>query len=473
MKGYSKTIVCMIVLGMMMIPFGYTASAEETTLQGGIQTVHLNLKTKPDFSPETTTEAAKEEQPPQSHTSGILDTYREAEWKEIGTWEADGVQYDTAYEGSAKFNIWWVQDPNDSEEYYADVQYNLGNSFKDLGKYEKAIEKYSKSLEIKPTYTNALTHLTAILIQLRRIDELELNKDFSNIFEKQSEHNKLLYLVYIMIEKFIKLDVHATKLLIDKLKKLINTDIFSELSKKDNSFVFAYHTFLTILLKNFLKENPNFKKESNNDSKIIYHIGESHCLSFAHKKIKIDNMWYTIKPRIIFGTKAWHLGNTESNSYKSFFKYQVNSILDGSIVFLSFGEIDCRVDEGIIQHYEEKGGSLGSIIKNTVENYLNFTENEFKDRNIKRLYFGIPAPKINETKSEQGEKINLLRVNIIKKFNIYLKSSLLKKNLNLADVYKLTSTSKGISNNKYHCDDIHLIPSTIDYFKKQIANLKF
>ena len=50
MRGYNKTIVCMIVLGMMMIPFGYTASAEETTLQGGIQTVHLNLKTKPAFS---------------------------------------------------------------------------------------------------------------------------------------------------------------------------------------------------------------------------------------------------------------------------------------------------------------------------------------------------------------------------------------------------------------------------------------
>ena len=51
----------MIVLGMMMIPFGHTTSAEETALEGGIQTVHLNLKTKPSFSPETeaTTEANK------------------------------------------------------------------------------------------------------------------------------------------------------------------------------------------------------------------------------------------------------------------------------------------------------------------------------------------------------------------------------------------------------------------------------
>ena len=113
----------MIVLGMMMIPFGYTASAEETTLQGGIQTVHLNLKTKPDFSPETTTEEAKEEQPPTAYTSEMADLFRTKEWTEIGTWEADGVQYDTAYEGSAKFNIWWVQDPNDSDDYYADVQY--------------------------------------------------------------------------------------------------------------------------------------------------------------------------------------------------------------------------------------------------------------------------------------------------------------------------------------------------------------
>ena len=123
MKGYRKAIVCIIVLGMMMIPFGNTSSAEEITLEGGIQTVHLNLKTKPNFSPETeATQEAIEEKPPKSYTSELLDLGRTREWKTIGTWEANGVQYDTTYEGSAKFNIWWVQDPNDNE-YTADVQY--------------------------------------------------------------------------------------------------------------------------------------------------------------------------------------------------------------------------------------------------------------------------------------------------------------------------------------------------------------
>ena len=124
MKGYRKTIVCMIVLGMMMIPFGNTSSAEESTLEGEIQTIHLNLKNKPNFSPETeATQEAIEEQPPQSYTSELFDFGRTAEWKEIGTWEADGVQYDTTYEGSVKFNIWWVADPQDTDDYYTDLQY--------------------------------------------------------------------------------------------------------------------------------------------------------------------------------------------------------------------------------------------------------------------------------------------------------------------------------------------------------------
>ena len=128
----------MVVLGMMMIPFGHTTSAEETALEGGIQTVHLNLKTKPSFSPETeaTTEAI-EEKPPKSYTSEFADLGRTREWKTIGTWEADGVQYDTTYEGGIKFNMWWVQDPNE-DDYTADVQYRwtLMLDGQEIGYYE-------------------------------------------------------------------------------------------------------------------------------------------------------------------------------------------------------------------------------------------------------------------------------------------------------------------------------------------------
>lgn len=353
----------------------------------------------------------------------------------------------------------------------ADTHNNLGNCYKDMGNYEKAISCYAESLKIKPDYTNALNNVTAILIQLRKVEKIETNEDFSNVYKKQSEPNKLLYLVYIMIEKFINLDIKGTEILLEKIKKLMSTEIFLKLGEQDTKFVNSYHKFLTSLLKIFLKEN-SFSKNLEHDkgNKTIYHIGESHCLSFAHQKIKINDAKYTIKPRIIFGTKAWHLGNYEENSFKSFFKYQINNIPEDSILFISFGEIDCRPYEGIIHHYKEKGGNLDAIIKNTVENYLMFTESVFKEKNIKRFYFGVPAPVINLDKSQNEKEINLIRINTVKKFNFYLESFLKKNRLKFIDIYKLTSAKNGTSNMIHLCDDNHLSPSSLKHFEKQISN---
>ena len=69
------------------------------------------------------------------------------------------------------------------------------------------------------------------------------------------------------------------------------------------------------------------------------------CL-LLHQFLRIQGTVFKVKPRMIFGTKAYHLSNQGCNKYKAFFKNYVSEIPDKALVLLSFGEIDCRKEEG-------------------------------------------------------------------------------------------------------------------------------
>ena len=94
---------------------------------------------------------------------------------------------------------------------------------------------------------------------------------------------------------------------------------------------------------------PLLEKENNKpESKIIPHIGESHCLSFAHQTISLSSRVKTIQPVLITGGKAWHFANKKNNRWKDSLTQQIKNHKYSDEVFISFGEIDCRKDEGIL-----------------------------------------------------------------------------------------------------------------------------
>ena len=67
-----------------------------------------------------------------------------------------------------------------------------------------------------------------------------------------------------------------------------------------------------------------------------------------NKNISIKKDSYKIKSLITFGAKTFHLSKEDKNKYKSITSYNFKSLPKGSRVFLSFGEIDCRPNEGFI-----------------------------------------------------------------------------------------------------------------------------
>ena len=131
-----------------------------------------------------------------------------------------------------------------------------------------------------------------------------------------------------------------------------------------------YFVFISSLFHLSIKENnvSLFDK--------ILHIGESHCLSFAHQNISIDSKPKTIQPLLVTGGKAWHFANKDFNRWKSSLCEQLRKHKCSKEVFISFGEIDCRKDEGILPYSIKHGKDIYECCLITIEGYLNFMESK-------------------------------------------------------------------------------------------------
>ena len=115
---------------LLMALFIIPNTEAEMALIGGREHIHLNMKEASDLSPETwgdNTREAIKDNPPRSYSSGILDTTRTREWKDVGTWTTTNSNvFDIGLGGPVKFNLWWREtDQGQDDSYDAQVQYRF------------------------------------------------------------------------------------------------------------------------------------------------------------------------------------------------------------------------------------------------------------------------------------------------------------------------------------------------------------
>ena len=159
---------------------------------------------------------------------------------------------------------------------------------------------------------------------------------------------------------------------------------------------------------------------------------------------------------LIVGCMQWHLGNPTRNQYKNKFEKFFSIVPKSSKILLTIGEIDCRLDSGIIKHYNSYENNLNLTIENTIENYLKYILKINSVYNHDIIIQGVPCPNINVENYSKNELTKLIEV--IKKFNSILKNKTKEKGLNFLDVYTLTNRGDGFSNAKWHLDSYHLSP---------------
>ena len=235
----------------------------------------------------------------------------------------------------------------------------------------------------------------------------------------------------------------------------------AKLEAKDQVFCSAYNGFLQKMIETPFENEATFSGDQT-----IFHLGESHCLSYAHKKIKLQGMDYTVTPRITFGAKAFHFSIKTENQYKAITRANFHSLAQGSKVFLSFGEIDCRPDEGFISAATKLNRPIENIINETVEGYVSWLVDQNRNKKHCLFIFNVPAPIYD---ADYTSAINDQVKSTIEFFNNVLNKTVLDYNLNIIDVYKFTVGYNKFSNGSFHIDHRHLSSDAIPEIELQLG----
>ena len=374
-----------------------------------------------------------------------------------------------------------------------DVLMNLGIIYKDLGNIDQALAVTLKSLELKPDNPDALINLGIIHKDLGNIDQalavtlksLELKADnptsqmiLGMIYEIDNKkehalkhyllsaelihsHNKKSSITSLIscLPILIQLDeIKEAKAKIIEIPQTLSkitrsSDNYSEKAMKNDQAYFIY-------LKELIPKIPlNSRK---NISKSI-HIGESHCLAFTNQVISMNSVHSQIKPSLIKGAKAWHLGNDKTNNFKICFQNVLKTGLGNyKLILLSFGEIDCRDDEGILKYSRKNNSSIEAVCQSTARGYVRWIASKLSSHQKKLILLGIPAPRrLKSTDDPNADKINTRRLSVICSFNKSLLEECSELMITFADVFELTSDENGFNNGNWMIDNVHLKPKAI------------
>jgi tetratricopeptide (TPR) repeat protein len=379
--------------------------------------------------------------------------------------------------------------------HYAEACYNLGNTLKKLGRLDEAEASYTKAIALKPGLADAHNNLGNTLQELGRLDEalaswrqaIALKPDLAeamlnisitqrymnnleaeivslkNVLRIDSDDYGLKAGVNLAICNFLEGDFTESKKLLLAATKI--QDKTSSAFKNER----VYWIYLSDILK--WHENKYIANKKEKNDKTLYVLGESHSLASHHLRIKYSEINFFCSARLIKGCKQWHLGNAFRNQYKHQFESIFFALPKHSYVLLAIGEIDCRLETGIIAHkkkFPEK--QLKEIILTTVENYLIYIVNNNSDCQHKVIIQGVPCPNI-DIRSRSQKDIKQL-VEVIKIFNYELKVQSKEKGFKFLDTYQLTNKGDGLSTGSWHMDDYHLSPEGMQEAWRRFASEK-
>jgi tetratricopeptide (TPR) repeat protein len=364
---------------------------------------------------------------------------------------------------------------------YAEAYYYLGNTLKALGRLDDAETTYRKAIDIKPEFTKAHSNLGSTLLELGRFEDaeasynkaIEIKPDYvipilgramlsncqnkiddsikylTKIIETNKGDDFLMATVKLAVLKFLADDLYTAKLLIESSKEILQSKNISLQPDRH------YHI---ILDKHITWHNSNKYPSNNHIAKRLHVIGESNAL--ASNRLFIEDLkgGSLCKVYWIAGCKQWHLGHSSRNHYKEQFERVLRCLPYESTILLSIGEIDCRIDDGILRHIKNHPSKIHTeLMKSTIDNYLVYVYKITKIRSIDVIIQGIPCPNIDLEKVEKND-LSML-IDFIKKFNLDLSHKSKKMGFEFLDLHTITDRGDGYSNSVFHIDEHHLSPA--------------
>jgi len=321
---------------------------------------------------------------------------------------------------------------------------NLANLLRQSGRVEEAEKLCRDALKINPKYDMALVNL-AIILDYKD----DLSERISILNNLVKSENKVIYLqamTNLAIITYLRYQFDESRDLLARSKEIQNLNN-SVLNNEKN-----YHIYLSKILHD---ENFNNKAFVHKTIKKLFVIGDSHSLSSHALNINVWGETFHCEAFLIKGCKQWDLAKDGSNQFKNKLYSVFKRIPNKSDVLLSIGEIDCRLDSGIIKFRKKyPGKSIDDIIENTINRYFKYISELNKNFYHNLIFQTVPCP-ILETNSVSKDDNKLLNY-VIKSFNNYLKLKTKELQYKYLDLHTLTDRGDGFSNNMHHIDAHHL-----------------
>ena len=342
---------------------------------------------------------------------------------------------------------------------YPEAHNNMAIIFKLVGELDAALMHYQCAIKLRPDYADAIVNYLSLNVQIRDSEPSTFPDAFNNDFSNQTKisHNPKL-LIYRAIESYITRNLKSVVVSLDAYLRVPKRER-DMMSERDRHFCDAYFGFLTSLL-------PMAQFKIGAGCPKVFHLGESHCLSYSHQSFSIGGVEHSVESRITFGAKAFHFSQEKQNGYKFITERNLKALPEESNIFLSFGEIDCRIDEGFLSASLKLNRSIGELINETVKGYLAW----FAERNIALghhfHFFNVPAPTFQ---SQHGVEANNQVATTVYEFNSRLFDEVTRRGMKLIDVYTPTNNGEGFSNRIFHVDKVHLGPSIIPELEAQLT----
>ncbi|MEL6979615.1 MAG: hypothetical protein AAGM38_13165 [Pseudomonadota bacterium] len=249
---------------------------------------------------------------------------------------------------------------------------------------------------------------------------------------------------------------------------------------KAAAFLLGYHGFITALLAD--QPGESVEEEALGAAPIL-HFGDSHCLTYAHRVVRLRDTAVMVRPRLCLGAKAHHLALKGPTQAKAVLQRLLETAprdaagsLDAAALWFSFGEIDCRQSEGILAHHRKSGAPLDRIVRDTVEGYVGWLAQALEEALDQPpgaspapwppvYLFGAPAP-IRAAESSGAD--HAARLDVIRRFNQALSQAAEAAGFRMIDLWRVTIGPDGEAEAAAFCDGVHLRPATASAIEAQL-----
>lgn len=367
---------------------------------------------------------------------------------------------------------------------YAVAHFNLGNALLDRGNLTEALARYQHALALSAGAappTRALVPIESVRQAVNRARTLYAGEEpcFMNLVRANcwrtpaqdwgilcaaaleqanlSDPSRFELLVRSGISQWLG-DEHTA--LADTLRAAGEaSSAIGQTRSREIKNSRAYTNFLTNLLQHGAAAGP-----SEGGAAEIAVVGDSHSLCFQGVGIELAGTSYRAAAHLVMGCKAWHLASPEPNLYK----WRLSGIFDGlpedAPIICCFGEIDCRIDEGILPYYRRTGGDLEQLISEETRRYVAYLAVAAAPRRLKPMLLGVPAPNLKALAAEHADASaddKSLLIDIVKAFNMYLRRAAEQHGFRVIDVFAVSAGPDGTASGDQHIDPYHLKPEAL------------